>query len=613
MTVTQQPPPQPRIHRESWLLKRAEWRFAWDRRFFIQDGLRLAYRVAEFGPEKKAGYITTLQRVVGSPQSFTFCVWLKEGDCWTLRTESEEEHREWTGSIAAALLKDSEEESFDVREGVVLKKTAWTKKWRQRYFELTGPRLAYRESKDGAIRNRFDLVAVDVSGEESKGDRLLVTTSCGERFWMRFADVEQCDDWKGVMFRGLRQTVPWHWMSLLPSQASEYATLRVQYHATAVGNGAYVYCYGGATTLATRWVHCQTPQILVPQVRREDVSRKLSRIQLAGEHPCTALDILPFEESAHAKLRPPPSMGAALCMLKAKNLSSLSSSAEVTSSLECLLLVGGRGETCVVRETTVEAWWCVLRGFLTQWQRGLYDARTLPHRTFHTLTARDSTKALLIGGIDNMNRVCADCFLISWSDIGETTFNTPPVVEFFGFLPAPRAFHVCLSLHDASLLVLGGCGIGENAFLSSVLRLPAAESEWQEVTVLPPLPTLERVCATVASFPPFPHSTSGDLVFILGETRILYPMPRLFQLTLHASHATSREIVMAIGAVPRRCCGAKMHSAAGHVYVLGGCYDRQGSDDPNDAVSFRDPLRMFIGEHTEGDGAAQRQDGREEN
>lgn len=610
---TSLPPPsssrqQHRIHRESYLLKQAKWRFVWDRRFFIQDGVRLAYRVVESGPEKNAGYISSLQSVVGPKKSLEFCVWLKEGDCWRLRAETEEEHRQWTDSITAALLKDAAEESVNVRETVALKKSAWTGEWRERYFELDGYMLTYRERKESGVRSRYVLLAVDGAGEEKgEEDSIFLTTSCGERFWIKFANTEECEDWKGVIIKSLQQTVSWNWMSVVPSHAAEYAPLRVQYHATAVaGGGRFVYCYGGTSTQISSWQCCVTSGESLPVVKRGNVGRQLSRIQLAGEHRCIPLDILPFEESEHAKLRPPPLVGAALCVVKTTTSSSpsLSTCGAPASTPDCLLLVGGRGETFALRESTVEVWWLVLKDTLTQWQRAIFDADVLPHRTFHTLTARGPKEAVLIGGMDNLNRVRDECFLISWQeDSAVKDFLSRPVIEFIDFLPIPLAFHVCLLLRDKSLLVLGGRGIGGDAQSGSVFRLSSAELKWQEVMVEPPLPRLDHVCATnVSSSSLLYYTEDVELVFILGETKEQHSTSRLFQLTLRSTNVTSREILFSVGAIPRHCCGAKLHHMAGYLYLLGGCEEETTRNDTNETMFLRDPLRMLICCDIEGGG-----------
>ncbi|KEG09340.1 hypothetical protein DQ04_05381030 [Trypanosoma grayi] len=587
----------PRFYRAAWLLKQAEWRFAWDRRYFVQDGLRLAYRAEEKGPEKKNGYIASLLRNVGPQHSLTFRVWLKEGDCWTLRAETEEEHRQWTDSITAALVQDAVEGERDVREGVVLKKAAWTGEWRQRYFELDGTRMAYRASKEGVVRNRFIIVAADVAGEEGRECELLVTTSCSECFWMKFITAAQCNDWRGVIARGLRRTVPWHWQLLVSAHPLEYNPLHVQYHAAASGSGNVVYCYGGTKALAT---HRYVPatRTLLPDVRRESVERQLTRIRLAAEHVCTAVDVLPYEESEHAKLRPPPLFGAAICTVVVPPPPSLSSSSLTAGtsmpSSEYLLLVGGRGETTTVRDVAVEMWLCALHVPAPKWQRCQYDTTLLPHRTFHTLTARYPSMALLVGGMDDMNRVSADCFSIAWPADGVELFTSPPVVEFFGFLPEPRAFHACVALRDESLLVVGGRSVGNSSAAPALLRLASGVTEWNEVVADPPLPSLDHVCAAAAGGG-CGEGEGEDLVFVLGETCNMCPTPRLFQLALQSPIlAVAREIKLAVGAIPRHCCGATMHHAAGYLYVIGGCYYSNGNG-MGGAVSFQNPVRMLIG------------------
>ncbi|KAH9580004.1 Pleckstrin homology domain [Trypanosoma melophagium] len=607
------------IYQKSWLWKQAEWRFAWDRRFFIQDGLRLAYRVEENGLEKKAGYLTSLLREVDPHQPLVFRVWMKEGECWTLRAATAEEHRQWIDSITQALMQDEGVKSDNVREAIVLKKAAWTGQWRQRYFELDEWRLTYRVSKRDVVRKRYALVAVDESDEEGKETELLITTSCGERFWVKFATRKQCKDWKSVILRALRRTMSWHWLTLpssaLSSTTSTYETLHLLYRAYTKGcSDAVVYFYGGTHTVDAR-KYSRAAKMFLPVVPRETIERQLSMIHLAGEHKCTVLEILPFEENAHAKVRPSPLVGAAICIL---TLSSLSLSSLVVvgtrdkeeggenggerknkstpiSPLECLFLVGGRSATSPDRDTSTELWWCFPRSPRPQWHRCCYDSSVLPHRTFHTLTARQRSGAiLLVGGIDDSNHACADCFLISWgSDEIESSISGYPVVEFFGYLPEPRAFHICLELQDLSLLLLGGQTICNNtASLStpaaSVLRLSVGEKEWKEVSVHPPLPHMDNVCATEAL------CGTENCVFILGETCTTTRILKLFQLKLQSIDAISSEIDLTIGAVPRGSYGATIHYASGYLYVFGSCYNSNGYGN-KDVSLFQYPVRMLIG------------------
>ncbi|ORC90911.1 uncharacterized protein TM35_000073350 [Trypanosoma theileri] len=596
------------IYQKSWLWKQAEWRFNWDKRFFIQDGLRLAYRVEENGPEKKAGYITSLLREVDPQQPLIFRVWLKEGDCWTLRAATADEHKQWIDSITHALTQDEVVRSDGVREGIVLKKAAWTGQWRQRYFELDECRLTYRVSKENAVRNRFIVVSVDGSDEKGRETELLITTSCGERFWVKFTTREQCEDWKNVIFSSIRRTMAWHWFMLPPST---YETLHLLYRASARGKDTVVYFYGGSNTVASR-KYSRAAKMFLPVVSRECIERQLSMIHLAGEHKCTVFEVLPFEENEHAKVRPPPLIGAATCVYtsslqetggkqkeeKEEIIVGMENKSTSISSLECLFLIGGRSASSADCDNTTELWWCFPRSPVPQWHRSCYDTSLVPHRTFHTLTARQTRKEiLLVGGIDDSDHACADCFSISWdSNETDSSIYGSPVIEFFGYLPEPRAFHVCLELQDLSLLLLGGQTICNTTTristpataADSVLRLPAGEKEWHKVSVHPPLPHMDNVCATEAL------CGSENCVFLLGETCTPNPILKLFQLKLQSMDAIVREIDITIGAIPRSSYGATMHYASGYLYVFGSCCDRNKSGN-GDVPLFQDPVRMLIG------------------
>ncbi|KAG8339991.1 hypothetical protein ERJ75_000722500 [Trypanosoma vivax] len=614
----------------AFLQKQTIWRFKWDTCFFTLDGRRIAHCVTEDGPEKKFGNVLSLLRHVDVSESLTFRVWLDDGDCWTLRATTEEQHKEWTDRITTVLLQDSAPTSPYVRCGGVLKKGEWTGKWNQRYVDLDACRMAYRPKREGPVKRRVVIVSVDIS---EHNEELLITTSCGARFWLKFLTLDQCKDWYNVIMYGVVRYFPWHWQQLTSPKAYTYKPLCVQLHALSskFSDSSTVYCYGGTNVLATlRYVSEQ--KLFMPIVQPGTVGRQLFSFKLAGDHPCTLIETQPHEESANAKLRPPPLYGAAMCSLE-MNVPTLSETPVVRDdgvgfgatnghddgsfvvdfgqkctprrTVECLVLVGGRDEACSTRETTTELWCCELSEPSPRWYRYVVSQSALPRRAFHTLTAQDPTCAVLIGGMDNEVRARRECYSISWPLKGEgantsatSCFSEPPLIEKLNPLPEPRAFHACVRLQDKSLLVLSGCAMCGNPEETSgdVLRLSSISAKWQVVRLNSQLPSMfnPSAAADVAA--------GKERVFLLGEHCALPPTVKLFELIMESQlSATVREILLCTGSIPKYCSGTALHINKCYLYAVGGCASEYKTPENGTPCTMDEPMRMVIGPATEED------------
>ncbi|CBH11802.1 hypothetical protein, conserved [Trypanosoma brucei gambiense DAL972] len=599
----------------SWLQKKAEWRFAWDRRFVVLEGLRLSYRIEENGPVKKCGIIASLLRQVDSNNSHAFRVWLKDGECWTLRAESSEVHQMWVDEITRVLEREALFDAKNTRKGVVLKQGLWTGKWRQRFVELEGCRIAYREKKEGPVRHRYEIVSADVRrGEESKGDELLVTTEGGNSFWLKFTTPEQCEDWMCTMLRGVRRSLPWHWLPVIPLRHPLHCEIGLQFHAASstTRGGSTVYCYGGSPTSAL-FRYLPSNDLFVPLVQRGTVVRNLVSIRLSAQHPISFVDALPYEESAHAKLRPPPLLGAAMCTLRGVRSSpqaaasytddfntSAGSSAVVNGSsctnlVDCLVLVGGRGDSGIIRDATTEVWWCVFSETRGQWTRCAVEKSVLPNRTFHTLSAISPKEAILVGGVDENNQPCSECFSLSWSneiDDADICFSFPPTITAVTPLPYPLALHAAVVMKDGSLLVVGGgdTSRGSQPTSSHFFRLADVGGSWERVTLEPPLPSMYNITAAAAVI------EDKEYVLVLGEPRNARRVPTLYRVIFKDyTKGTVDEIPFVNEFKPQCSYGASMHISDGYLYIIGGRVCGPVENDYESGLPMNEPIRAVIG------------------
>ncbi|CCD15643.1 unnamed protein product [Trypanosoma congolense IL3000] len=268
-----------------------------------------------------------------------------------------------------------------------------------------------------------------------------------------------------------------------------------------------------------------------------------------------------------------------------------------TDNLDVLVTVGGRSETSMIRGSTTEIWWCALLRPQPRWFRSSCSSSILPSRTFHTLTTINLSLAVLTGGIDDNNQPRDECFSISWSTDATTGdkasfLNLVPVVEPISALPCPLAFHACVCLKDSSLLVLGtSYAIGENSpSCSRVLRLVDVGSQWEDVVLKPPLPSMYNTTAKVAT-------VSGvECVFVLGELRMTHRALKLFKIVLtESTSGFLTEIPFSNEFAPQCTYGVSMHISDDFLYVIGGRVCCPIDKDYSFNLLLNEPVRALIG------------------
>ncbi|KAG5498659.1 hypothetical protein JKF63_02945 [Porcisia hertigi] len=114
--------PASRVFLASWLEKKMEWRFVYERRYFILDGTRLSYRLEEHGAERKVGTIISFDPWRESSDSDTskgycFTVWLLEGGSWSLRAATREIYDSWFQALLSVLVLSNPASSLPSDKG----------------------------------------------------------------------------------------------------------------------------------------------------------------------------------------------------------------------------------------------------------------------------------------------------------------------------------------------------------------------------------------------------------------------------------------------------------------------------------------------------------------
>ncbi|KPI90369.1 hypothetical protein ABL78_0445 [Leptomonas seymouri] len=217
---------------------------------------------------------------------------------------------------------------------MVEKEKAWRGQWKPRYMELREGRLLIIRSSAASTseRQRYVLEAVDPSPLNAQATWMLISTSTGVRFWVRFGSVEERQRWLTVCGRLLLTECSWHWMPLAEDDAGRswrlrqatsgsYDGLHMHYHcATMVPSfRSEVWCpslfvFGGCDRWCKSLFNPQARAFL-PHADSAHTNGRLAALELAGPHLVSPLQPAPFKEAPHALVRPLPRYGATLTCL----------------------------------------------------------------------------------------------------------------------------------------------------------------------------------------------------------------------------------------------------------------------------------------------------------
>lgn len=538
-----------------------DWRGVYEHRYFVLDGCRLSYRLEEFGSEKKSGTVTSIDPWKGSDSNdaskgFCFSVWLLEGGSWTLRAETREIYEGWLKVLVNMPMKKSpkisQNKTVDVGEtaagngvggstpppnapladriahdvdtetvtpstaheqscvtgapllsSMIEKQAAWCGRWNPRYIELyEGRQIACRTSADQNERQRFVVLSADYSPLVTQASQLLFTISNGERFWVRFGSVDECQKWKKTIQTLLRKECSWHWFSLDEDDAAkslrlrqatsgEYDLLCVQYACSTLIPSIdpsrwcpRILVYGGVERSCKQAFSPQARAFL-PQTDAQWVCSRLCSLELAGPHLVHEWHPTAFEENPHALVRPLPRYGATLTYLP-----QLKSS--MTQFINVMLL-GGRcvggyrpPETEVWRLQTTISSASEVGG--SQWLRHDVKPSALPHLFFHDAVyipfvaapdeegkeTPETQGCVLIAGGFNVDEECqSECYALLWTSTEEdgSPSTITPVIHRVGTLPEPRAFHKMVVIDDGTIVLAGGRTTEGSAPAAQVLTL----------------------------------------------------------------------------------------------------------------------------------------------
>ncbi|KPA83179.1 hypothetical protein ABB37_02870 [Leptomonas pyrrhocoris] len=217
---------------------------------------------------------------------------------------------------------------------MVEKEKAWRGQWRPRYMELREGRLLIIRSSAASAseRQRYVVEAVDPSPMTAQATWMLISTSTGDRFWVRFGSVEERQRWVTVCGRLLLAECSWHWTPLAEDDAGRswrlrqatsgsYDDLHVHYHcATMVPSfNNEVWCpslfvFGGCERWCKSLFNPQARAFL-PHTDATYTNGRLAAMELAGPHLVRPIQPAPFKEAPHALVRPLPRYGATLTCL----------------------------------------------------------------------------------------------------------------------------------------------------------------------------------------------------------------------------------------------------------------------------------------------------------
>ncbi|CAG9578381.1 conserved hypothetical protein [Leishmania major strain Friedlin] len=441
---------------------------------------------------------------------------------------------------------------------MVEKETAWRGRWKPRYMELLeGCHLVIRSSATSKTeRQHYVIEAVDPSPLVGQEVWLLFTTSSGDRFWVRYGSVEECQRWYTVCRRLLHAKCSWHWLPLAENDAGrslrlrqatsgDYRDLQLQYHSATVvpsfQKGTWcpsLYIFGGSH----RWCKQQfNPQAraFLPHAESAHTTNQLCTLELTGPHVMQLWKPAPYEEGPHALVRPLSRYGATLTCIpvEAPPSSARSDSPQQLIGARVVLFGGLSGGGYQPPATELWSVWrspaACAEDVEMQWNRhdippydlpmlAFHDAVCVPWRCAAVKGSADPYKRrhtdggflLVTGGLDVEYRCRAECYAVVWNDadlteVGEQLRSTDstteddfeerarlakPVAFAFGQLPEPRAFHRMAVIEDGTVVLVGGRGVENAAAGHPVLTL--APEAWRRAS------KAWRDVATAATAPP---------------------------------------------------------------------------------------------------------------
>ncbi|CAJ1031787.1 hypothetical protein Q4I30_005944 [Leishmania utingensis] len=425
---------------------------------------------------------------------------------------------------------------------MVEKQTAWRGRWRPRYMELRdGRHLVIRSSATSKTeRQHYVVEAVDLSPLVSQAVWLLFTTSSGDRFWVRYGSVEECQRWYSVCRRLLHAECSWHWLQLAENDAGRslrlrqatsgsYSDLQLHYHSAAVvpsfQEGMWcpsLYVFGGSRRWCKQIFNPQARAFL-PHAEPTHTTNHLCTLELTGPHVMQLWQPAPYQESPHALVRPLSRYGATLTCVPVEAPQSLTRKTwpPQTVGVRVVLLGGLSGGR--YQPPTTELWsvWrspaACAQGVEMRWDRhdlppyelpmlAFHDAVCVPWRSAAVARSADPQVQrhtgggflLVTGGLDVEYRCRAECYAVVWNgaddqlcptasatedNLEERARLVKPAAFAFGQLPEPRAFHRMAVIEDGTVVLVGGRSVENAAVSQPVLTLAPevwrrASKEW---------------------------------------------------------------------------------------------------------------------------------------
>ena len=583
----------------SWMFKRAEWRFAWDRRLVSLQGSVMSYKEGPNLPDKKAGLITSFQRECSTP--LTFRVWVEGDEVWTLRAEDADSYGMWVHAIMRVVMKGSDTpprvkneasaatSALTLEKGgmqtSVMKRSYWTHSWRPRVLMLppTGCVIEYSVAEGGPVRGRITVRSIDpVAPEQDDGrgvTEVALQASNDEGFHVRFPSEPEAAAWIVALRERLGEAGGCRWQALQLQKASGSTANFVM--SVAVPRGGQ----GGAATDAAlgRVAHCAfverdhlfvfggrtsagfscTDDLVghfgaIPSdtsVTSRDIdddsppsqlcSKDLFHVRLSGDFIANTTTVQPFEEVGRAKVRPVEREGAGGCLLGGH-----------------WCMHGGRTFSSGAGGVLNDAWSIDLADLTSgaglQWTRRSEEAVVVssesqvsaPHIAFHTATQISPDTVLLCGGTSD--GVTASDATWYFNPLSGSVRRGPS-------LPSPRLQHAAIAIPSlgqrdgfaaSHVIVVGGSTVlpdathgasSSHAALPLIVMLDVSTEVWSEVRLEYPtdmkLPAFTYPCAALLpSVPDRPGSSLGRLA-IFGGSLSSRKLPRLITASIQMTSA----------------------------------------------------------------------------